>query len=80
MTEYPSSQKGHTKDSNNGFKRAITKTTTYLQKSNILNSRGKTKLLAPIHGGKNLSLVTRSLEQILDFDVDGLVICDICAQ
>jgi len=31
-----------------------------------------------VHGGNNQSLVMRSLEQILDYAIDGLVICDLC--
>ena len=41
-------------------------------------SRNNTKLLAAVHGGKNLSLLGRSLEQILNHDIDGMVICDVC--
>ena len=79
LTEYPASQKGHSSDSNKSMKRAISKTKSYLQKSDLVDSKHEgTQLLAAIHGGKNLSLVSRSLEQILSHKVDGLVICDIC--
>lgn len=68
LTEYPSSQKGHSSDSNKSHKRAIIKTTTYLQKSKLITEpHAETKILGAIHGGKNISLLSRSLEQILDF-------------
>lgn len=79
LTEYPASQKGHTLESNKSHKRAINKTTAYLQKSALAQSAHEgTKLLGAIHGGKNLSLLNRSLEQILNHEVDGFVICDVC--
>jgi hypothetical protein len=34
--------------------------------------------LAAVHGGKNLSLLSRSMEQILMHDIDGFVVCDLC--
>jgi tRNA-guanine family transglycosylase len=44
----------------------------------ITEPHSETKILGAIHGGKNISLLSRSLEQILDFEVDGFTICDIC--
>lgn len=80
LTEYPASQKGHANQSNKSHKRAINKTTTYLQKSKFAqNPHEGTKLLGAVHGGKNLSLLNRSLEQILCQQVvDGFMICDLC--
>lgn len=61
------------------MKRAISKTKSYLQKSDLADSKHEgTKLLAAIHGGRNLSLVARSLEQILSHKIDGFAICDLC--
>ena len=34
--------------------------------------------LAAVHGGKNLSLINRSLEQVLDHAIDGIIVCDLC--
>lgn len=34
--------------------------------------------LAALHGGTNLSLVARSLEHILNYAIDGIVVCDLC--
>ena len=34
--------------------------------------------LAALHGGLNLSLISRSLEQILDYPIDGILVCDLC--
>lgn len=34
--------------------------------------------MAALHGGTNLSLVARSLEQILNYAIDGIVVCDLC--
>lgn len=79
LTEYPASQKGHTSESNKSHKRAINKTTSYLENSQLVKGTHEgTKILGAIHGAKNLSLLNRSLEQILNHEVDGFVICDLC--
>ena len=36
--------------------------------------------LAAVHGGQNLSLISRSLEQILDHNIDGIMVCDLCEE
>ena len=64
LTEYPNSQKGHASESNKSHKRAITKTSAYLHNSQMTKRPRSTKLLAAVHGGKNLTLLGRSLEQI----------------
>lgn len=33
-----------------------------------------------VHGGKNTALLSRSLEQIILHDVEGLVVCDVCEE
>lgn len=83
--------KDHKEESNKSYKRAITKTTTYLEQSKLWKKReevkGETKegnekkiglRLAALHGAKNSALLARSLEQCLEYDVDGFVVCDVC--
>lgn len=77
LTEYPSLEKNHQNESNKSYKRAINKTTSYLEQSKKKNDETYLRFAA-IHGAKNLSLVTRSLEQILLHDVDGLLVSDVC--
>jgi hypothetical protein len=36
--------------------------------------------LAAVHGAKNLALLSRSMEQVLSHDIDGLVVCDLCEE
>lgn len=62
LTEYPASQKGHTAESNKSHKRAINKTSSYLENSQLVKEAHEgTKILGAIHGAKNLSLLNRSL-------------------
>ena len=34
--------------------------------------------MAPVHGGQNLSLIARSLGQVLEHKIDGIIVCDLC--
>lgn len=71
--------------SNKSNKRAICKTKSYLELSEFTSSQENDKhpadgpkRLATVHGGTNLSLVNRSLEQVLDHAIDGIVLCGLC--
>jgi tRNA-guanine family transglycosylase len=79
LTEYPSLSKDHKQESNKSYKRAITKTSTYLEQSK-LKANGEMMRFGAVHGGKNTALLSRSLEQIMLHEVDGLVVCDVCEE
>jgi len=60
LTDYPSLSKDHKEESNKSYKRAISKTTSYLEQSKSKNLKGSLRFAA-VHGAKNLALISRSL-------------------
>lgn len=69
LTEYPNLEKEHVTESNKSHKRAINKTTSYLENSKLFKNtlEWNCTRMAAIHGGKNISLISRSLEQALKY-------------
>jgi hypothetical protein len=76
MTEIPALLKDHSEESTNAYKRAIGKTNNFLKHAPTVNR--VPGLLAAIHGGRNQTMLTKSIEDCLKYDVDGFVLCDLC--